>query len=141
MTADQISLLLIIAATMIGFVWGRWRYDVVAGLALLTSVYAGVVPADAAFVGFGHPAVVTVAAVLVIGRALQNAGIVGWLVRILAPSRRTTTMQVAAGSGLTMLLSAMMNNVGALALMLPVTLRNASRAKRPSSILDRKSVV
>jgi di/tricarboxylate transporter len=135
MTADQISLLLIIAATMIGFVWGRWRYDVVAGLALLTSVYAGVVSADAAFVGFGHPAVVTVAAVLVIGRALQNAGIVGWLVRILAPSRRTTTMQVAAGSGLTMLLSAMMNNVGALALMLPVTLRNASRAKRPASIL------
>jgi di/tricarboxylate transporter len=111
------------------------RYDVVAGLALLASVYSGIVPAGAAFLGFGHPAVITVAAVLVISQGLQNGGTVGWLVRLLAPTRTSTSLQIAAGSGLTMLMSAVMNNVGALALMLPVTLRNAARARRPASLL------
>ncbi len=135
MTFQQTVLFLIIGATLIGFVWGRWRYDVVAVGALLASVYSGVVPADQAFAGFGHAAVVMVGAVLVIGRALQNAGLVSWLVRLLAPTRRSTTIQVAAGSGLAMTLSTVMNNVGALALMLPVTLRNAARANRPASLL------
>lgn len=135
MTLQQTILFLIIGATLIGFVWGRWRYDVVAGAALLASVYSGIVPAEHAFAGFSHPAVITVGAVLVIGRALQNAGLVGWLVRLLAPTRHSTTTQVAAGSGLAMALSTVMNNVGALALMLPVTLRNAARANRPASLL------
>ena len=73
---------------------------------------------------------ITVGAVLVISRALQNTGIVDRLVRLLAPTRRTTTLQVGAGSGLVLLLSAVMNNVGALALMLPVTIRNAARARQ-----------
>jgi len=60
----------VLAATLALFVWGRWRYDVVALLALLAVVIGGVVPAREAFVGFGHPAVITVAAVLVISRAL-----------------------------------------------------------------------
>ncbi|MGI9302108.1 MAG: SLC13 family permease [Gammaproteobacteria bacterium] len=135
MTNTQGLLFFIIAATLVGFVWARWRYDVVAVLALLTAVYAGVVPMDATFVGFGHPAVITVGAVLVISRALQNAGLVNRIVRLLAPTRRTPTLQVAAGSGLTLLMSAVMNNVGALALMLPVTIRNAARAKRQVSLL------
>jgi di/tricarboxylate transporter len=135
MLEPHIILFLIVAATIIGFVWGRLRYDIVAGIALLASVYLGVVPADQAFLGFGHPAVITVASVLVISQGLQNMGLVGWLVRLLAPTRRNTTLQVAAGSGLTMLMSAFMNNVGALAVMLPVTLRNAARAHRPASLL------
>jgi di/tricarboxylate transporter len=135
MTSTQIILFLILAATLLGFVWGRWRYDVVAGVALLAAVYLGVVPPENAFLGFSHPAVVSVAAVLVISRALQETELVNWLVRMLAPARLTPTTQVAAGSGLTLLLSAVMNNIGALALMLPVTIRNASLAKRPASLL------
>ena len=135
MPEAHLVLFLIIAATIAGFAWGRLRYDVIAGLALLASVYSGIVPASAAFLGFGHPAVITVAAVLVISQGLQNGGIVGWLVRLLAPTRTSTSLQIAAGSGLTMLMSAVMNNVGALALMLPVTLRNAARARRPASLL------
>ena len=133
MTSDQATLFLIMAATLVGFVWGRWRFDVVAGFALLASVYLGIVPAEGAFMGFGHPAVITVAAVLIISRALQNAGLINIIVRLLAPSRRNATLQVAAGSTLTVFASAFMNNVGALALMLPVTIRGAQRAKRPAS--------
>jgi di/tricarboxylate transporter len=118
------------------FVWGRWRYDLVAIVALLAVVYAGIVSPQNAFSGFGHPAVVTVAAVLLISRALQACGIVDHIVRILAPTRRSTLRQVAAVSGLAAILSAFMNNVGALALMLPVVLRNARRAGRsPSQVL------
>ena len=92
-------------------------------------------PTENAFLGFGHPAVVSVAAVLVISRALQETRLVNWLVRLLARARRTPTTQVAAGSGLTLALSAVMNNIGALALMLPVTIRNAALANRPASLL------
>jgi di/tricarboxylate transporter len=58
------------------FVWGRWRYDVVALLALLIVTITGIVPGSEAFVGFGHPAVVTVAAVLIVSQGLQNSGII-----------------------------------------------------------------
>ena len=125
----------IIAAAMAMFLWGRIRYDVVAIMALLAGVYAGVVPATAAFTGFAHPAVITVAAVLIISRALQNSGLVDQLARMLSPTRRTTTLQVAATSALGALLSSFMNNVGALALMLPVTLRNAVKARRSPSLV------
>jgi di/tricarboxylate transporter len=136
MTAEQAIVFAILAGAMALFVWGRWRYDIVALLALLAAVYAGAVPAASAFAGFGHPAVITVAAVLVISRALQVSGLVDHLVRLMAPTRKTLFRQVAASCGLATLLSAFMNNVGALALMLPVTVRNAYRAgSSPSQVL------
>ena len=135
MTIDHIAVFVIIACTLGLFVWGRWRYDIIAILALLSGVYLGVVPAMEAFAGFGHPAVITVAAVLVISRALQNSGVVNWLATFLAPTRKTTFRQVAAGTGVVALLSCIMNNVGALALMLPVMLRNAGKARRSPSLL------
>ncbi len=134
-TFEQGILFAVIAAAMVLFVWGRWRYDIVAVLALLVVVYAGIVDSHDAFAGFGHPAVITVAAVLVIGQALQVAGVVDYLVRFLAPARGSTVRQVAATGALASALSAFMNNVGALALMLPVTVRNAYMAGRPSSLV------
>ncbi len=109
------------------FLWGRFRYDVVAMIALLAVVLTGLVPVDEAFSGFAHPAVITVAAVLILSRALQNAGIVDVVVRLLAPLRGSERLQVGSQAGLTAVLSSFMNNVGALALMLPVALRNAYR--------------
>lgn len=135
MTLDHITVFTIILSTLGLFIWGRLRYDIVAVLSLLAALYLGVVSADNAFIGFSHPAVITVAAVLIISRALQNSGIVHSLAAFLAPSRITTTRQIAAGSSLVALFSCIMNNVGALALMLPVTLRNANKAKRSPSLL------
>lgn len=136
MSFEQGAVFAVLAGAMAFFIWGRWRYDIVAVVALIAAVYLGVVPPKAAFMGFGHPAVITVAAVLVISRALQVSGVVNHLARLLAPSSQSTVRQIAATSGLAALLSAFMNNVGALALMLPVTLRNAYRAGRaPSKVL------
>ncbi len=120
---------------MILFVWDHWRYDVVAGFALISAVYAGVVPAEHAFEGFSHPAVITVASVLVISHALQSCGVVELFLKYLAYARGTIYKQVAANTFVTALLSAFMNNIGALALMLPVTIRDAHKAKRSASQL------
>ena len=73
-TSDQGMVFAILLATLILFVWGRWRYDIVSLGALILVFVAGLVPANRVFTGFGHPAVITVAAVLVISRGLQNAG-------------------------------------------------------------------
>ncbi|MCU0670514.1 MAG: SLC13 family permease, partial [Myxococcota bacterium] len=76
MTTDQAIVFGVLAATVVLFVWDRWRYDVVAMLALLVVALAGLVAPGQVFAGLGHPAVVTVAAVLVISRGLINAGVV-----------------------------------------------------------------
>jgi di/tricarboxylate transporter len=135
MTLDQISIISILAAAMVLFVWNRWRYDVVAGLALLAAVYAGVVSAERAFEGFSHPAVITVASVLVISRAFQSSGVVDLFLRYLAFTRGSISSQLTANCSITAFLSAFMNNIGALALMLPITMRDARKAKRAASHL------
>ena len=127
MTTDQTVAFAILGVALVLFVWGRWRYDLVAIAALLAVVLTGLVPAEEAFFGFAHPAVVTVAAVLVISRALRNAGIIDLAVQLLAPLRGNATGQLAAQSSLVAILSSFMNNVGAMALMLPVALRTAYR--------------
>ena len=136
MNVDQLLIIAVLGATMALFIWGRWRYDVVALVALLSTVLLGIVPSDHAFTGFSHPAVITVAAVLIMSRALQASGVVDWLASWLAHTRHTVILQIGATSGLTALLSAFMNNIGALALMLPVALRNVRKSYcRPSMIL------
>ena len=131
MTSSQVLALAILAATLGMFVWGRWRYDVVAVFALLAVVLSGLVPVEDAFVGFSHPAVITVIAVLIISRGLLNAGVVDIVVRAIAPLKGRENLQLAAQCIVIALLSAFMNNVGALALMLPVALRNAYRDGYP----------
>ena len=133
MTWDQISILGLLSVTVVMFIWNRWRYDVVAGIALLAAIYLGIVDVDRAFAGFSHPAVITVACVLVISKALQNSGLVDIFLRVLAGARRNATSQIAANCGIVGCLSAFMNNIGALALMLPVTIRDAKKAKRRAS--------
>ncbi|MGQ7848451.1 SLC13 family permease [Granulosicoccus sp. 3-233] len=135
MTLDQLTVFCILAIVMALFVWDHWRYDVVAGMALITAVYTGIVPVDHAFEGFSHPAVITVACVLVISQALQSCGVVELFLKYLAYARGSLSTQIAANCGVTAFLSGFMNNIGALALMLPITLRDAQKSKRPASKL------
>ncbi len=127
MRTDQILLLLILLATVGLFLWGRWRHDMVAVASLLACVLAGLVtPADA-FAGFGHPAVITVACVLVLSRALQTSGAVDALARRVLPAGAGTVTSLLALVGLGALLSGFMNNVGAMALLMPVAIQLARR--------------
>jgi di/tricarboxylate transporter len=129
MSFDQATVFATLIVALVLFIWGRWRYDVVAVMALLVLTLTGIVEADAAFEGFAHPAVVTVACVLIITRGLQNAGVIDAILNLIAPVRGRISLQVAAQTSTTALLSTVMNNIGAIALVMPVALRNAYRDK------------
>ena len=127
MTAPQLLIFAILTATMALFLWGRFRHDIVALLALMACVVAGLVPAAEAFAGFGHPAVITVACVLVLSQGLQNTGAVDWLARSVLPREAGRLTSMAALMGLGALLSGFMNNVGAMALLMPVAVQLSDR--------------
>ena len=127
MNPDQLTLLAILMATIILFVWGRWRHDVVAAAALLACVIFGLVPGTEAFEGFGHPAVITVAAVLILSRALQISGAVDILTDRVLPKTDRAFVANAMLVCLAAFLSAFMNNVGALALLMPVAIQLAQK--------------
>lgn len=131
MTAEQLTICAILVGTMAMFIWGRWRHDMVAGAALLACLTTGLVPAEAAFEGFGHPAVITVACVLVLSYGLQNTGAVDVLAHKVLPTDASAIVSIAAISALAAALSAFMNNVGALALLMPVALQMAQRQGLP----------
>jgi len=136
MTPDQSLILGVLALTMALFIWGRWRHDVVALAALLACVILGVVPAVEAFDGFAHPAVITVACVLVLSRGLQNSGAVDLLTRTAMPKAGGRLMSMTALLALGAGLSAFMNNVGAMALLMPVAVQLAGRLKlAPGQVL------
>lgn len=125
----------VLGATLVLFVWNRWRYDVVALLALLVVAVAGLVPPGQVFMGLGHPAVVTVAAVLVLSRGLLDAGVVDTLARHLTRVGSRPFVQVATLTGLVALCSGFMNNVGALALFMPVAVWMSRQDGRSPSFL------
>ncbi len=135
MEFEQGVVFAILATAMVLFVSGRWRYDVVAVMALVACVVAGVVPMRDAFDGFGHPAVVVVAVVLAVTRAFVTSGIVQRIGEMVSQAVSGRFAQQGAVVGLAALLSMFMNNVGALALMMPVAMQVARNTGDPPSRL------
>ncbi len=135
MTIQQWIIFGTLLLTLVLFITGRWRFDVVALLALLIVVLTGLVPVEAAFSGFSNPAVITVAAVLVISRALQNSGVIDLVGERLLRLRGGVIVQLAALTGIVTVLSAFMNNIGALALTMPVAITVAHKKGIPTSAL------
>ncbi|MGK8236375.1 SLC13 family permease [Roseovarius mucosus] len=132
MTAAQMMILGILALTMALFLWGRLRHDVVALSALMACVVTGLVPGAEAFAGFGHPAVITVACVLVLSQGLQNTGAVDALARTVLPRDAGRLVSIGAILALGAALSGFMNNVGAMALLMPVAVQLAKRLEMPA---------
>jgi di/tricarboxylate transporter len=136
LTYDQVFVFAVLVVALGLFVWGRWRYDVVALGALLAVVFRGLVAAEEAFAGFAHPAVITVAAVLVLSKGLLNAGVVDAMARWLGRVGNRPVVQVAVLTSVVAICSGFMNNVGALALLLPVAVWMARRSgSSPSRLL------
>lgn len=131
MTQAQISILIILSITVVMFLWGKWRHDMVAMGSLLACVVAKLVPAGEAFAGFGHPAVITVACVLVLSRGLQTSGAIDAMTQRLMQASSGPTLTIAVLAGIGALLSAFMNNVGALALLMPAAIQVAAKQGMP----------
>lgn len=131
MNLEQILIVVILFAAIGLFLWGRWRHDMVAAAALLACVLTGLVPTADAFAGFAHPAVITVACVLVMSHGLMTSGAVDTLTRHVLPAKAGPTLSIFMLTALAAFLSAFMNNVGALALLIPVAMQLAARLNLP----------
>ena len=133
MTQEQITIFVIIGITLVLFITEKWRYDIVALFALFLSVVTGIVPAKEAFTGFSDPVVITVACILIISAAISRSGFINWVLKALSVTNNRPYLQVGALTAMVIILSAWMNNVGALAVFLPITLMLARKSDRPPS--------
>ncbi|WP_372886391.1 SLC13 family permease [Shimia sp.] len=134
MTQEQIILFSLFGAFFVLLLWGRFRYDLIAFAALLTGVVLGVVDSKDAFSGFGHPATIVVALVLVVSAGLTRSGAVFLITRTLVDSARGLGSHIALMGGIGAVLSAFMNNVAALALLMPVDIQTARKAGRSPAL-------
>ena len=131
---DQIILFCLLAAVFGLLVWGKIRYDLVAFAALILAVIIGVVPQQEAFSGFGHHATVIIALVLIVSRGLSNSGAIELIAKVVVDSSRSLFKHISIMSGVAAVLSAVMNNVAALALLMPIDMQAAAKAKRSPSL-------
>jgi di/tricarboxylate transporter len=134
MTPQQAFLFVILVLVFVMLIWGRWRYDLIAFIALMAALLTGVVPVSEAFSGFGHPATVIIALVLIVSRGLSNSGVIELLARYVVDTTRKLSAHVGIMSALAASLSAVMNNVAALALLMPLDLQAAKKSGRSPSL-------
>ena len=136
MSRDQILTFVILACLVALFLWDRLRYDLVALLALLAAVAAGIVPADKAFSGFANPVLPLIGAALIVSVAIGQSGAIEVLLRWLTPMMRSSSLQVGILVACVAVLSAFMKNIGALAIFISAALQVARRNNRsPSEFL------
>jgi di/tricarboxylate transporter len=134
--SDQSIVFLLISTTLILFIWGRIRYDLVAFIALISGAIVGVIPTQNVFSGFGHPAVVIIALVLIISRGLVRSGAVEIISSSLSNLTSGVKTHIALMGGISAALSSIVNNVAALAILMPADTQLNKKAKRkPSATL------
>ncbi len=134
MTTDQTLLFSLLFFVFIFLIWGRWRYDLIAFIALISALLMGIVPKEQAFSGFGHPATVIIALVLILSKGLSNSGAIELLAKQISRFAVSLQTHIAAMATISALLSAVMNNVAALAMLMPVDIQAAAKAKRNPSL-------
>ncbi|MEJ2363587.1 MAG: SLC13 family permease, partial [Deltaproteobacteria bacterium] len=129
MTAEILFVFGLLLITVILFVSGRFRLDVVAIMVILALILSGLLSPTAALAGFGDPVVLLIAGLFVVGEGLFRTGVayaVGdWLMRVAGTSESRLLillMLVVAG------LSAFMSSTGAVAIFIPVALNLATKA-------------
>ncbi|MGD9922398.1 MAG: SLC13 family permease, partial [Pseudorhodoplanes sp.] len=135
MTTPQVLAFAILAAMMALFVWGRLRYDMVAVLALLAGVAAGIVPTDKAFSGFSDDIVIIVGSALIVSAAVARSGVIETALRPIAPWLTTPSIQIFMLTAVVAALSGFVKNIGALAMMMPVAFQLARKTGTPPSAM------
>jgi len=126
----------LVGLTIAAFIWGRFRYDLVACVALVVGLAVGVIPAEAAFDGFRNDVTVIIACALIVSAAFSRSGIVEWALKPLTPLLKTSATQTPVLTAVVTLLSMCTKNVGALAIMMPVAMRvSATTGTSPSRLL------
>ena len=138
--SDQIILSSTLIALLCLFIWGKVRYDALAVGALFVLVVLEIIPANEAFAGFAHPAVITVALVLIISQGLTNSGIAGLVGKLIGGREFTEIQFMVSLLFIAAILSSFINNIGALAILLPITLNICQKIdqKLITMLIDKK---
>ena len=131
---DLVLVLVVLAGVLILFAWNKWRYDIVALIALMVLTLAGIIDPNEAFMGFAHPAVITVAAVLVVTRGLIHSGLIDVVIKLVSRVGDVFIVQLSALMFTVVVLSAFINNIGAMALLLPIAIKMARKAGRSPAL-------
>lgn len=131
---DLVLVMLVLIGVLILFAWNKWRYDIVALIALMFLTLAGIIDPDEAFMGFAHPAVITVAAVLVVTRGLIHSGLIDVIIKMMTKAGENYIVQLSVLLVTVAVLSAFMNNIGAMALLLPIAVKMARKAERSPAL-------
>ncbi len=130
----QIEATAIVVVMLALFAWDRWRYDVVALVALLAALAAGVVKPESAFEGFSSQVVVIIASVLVVGRAISRSRVLDEIAHGLLRRAPSTGWRIGALAGCVAVLSAFIKNVGTLGIFLPIAIQSARRNGQSPSL-------
>lgn len=133
MPNQTILLLLIILAAVILFISNKLRYDVTAVIILMIAVLFNIIPLEQTFIGFANPAVITVACVMIISKIITNSGVLLPIISFIEKYSDNQLVYISLLTVITASLSAFMNNVGALGLMMPIALKISSKSKLPLS--------
>ncbi len=134
LTVDQSLAIAIVVLMLAGFIWNRWRYDVVAMSALLAAVLAGIVPSDKAFEGFSDPVIAVIASVLVVSKAIERSGILDRVARRVLGGIERPSLQIGILAGAVGFMSAFVKNVGTLGIFIPIAVQVARRSRQSPSI-------
>jgi di/tricarboxylate transporter len=128
-------LFFIIFLSIVFFIGGFWRYEVVACFALLTSVVLGIIPYAKAFSGFSNPAVIIVGTVMVLSKAITKTGYMHSVTRIFGLFPNNTTMHVAILTGTSLLFSSLMNNISAIGILMPIAIYISREHKKSPALV------
>ena len=124
---DQLILSIVIIGLLVFFISGKYRYDYVSLGALVLLILFDIIKIENAFIGFSHPAVITVALVLLISKGLQDAGLSAVTGNIIGRFSPSETQFLFLIMFIAAILSSFINNIGAMALLLPITLSTCQK--------------
>ncbi|MBB4840454.1 di/tricarboxylate transporter [Sphingomonas kyeonggiensis] len=128
MNTPQLLSVGVLVGMMLLFIWGKFRYDMVAVIALLAALALGIVSPKQAFTGFSDDIVIIVASALVLSGAVQRSGVIERAMLVLQKRVTHVRSQLLLLSASVGFASALVKNIGALAMMIPVALQISKKA-------------
>ncbi len=137
LTSPELILIAVVVGALVLLLTNRVPADLVALTVLLILMLTGVVTATEALAGFSRPAIITIFGLFILSAGLENTGVVQWLanrLREIGAGRegRLVVMFMAAGA----LLSLVMNNIAAGAVLLPAAVQVGRDSRvSPSKLL------
>jgi di/tricarboxylate transporter len=134
LNTPQLLSVAVIVVMMAAFIWGRFRYDLVAALSLLLAVAVGVVPAEKAFSGFSDDIVIIVGSALLVSAGVARSGIMAAAIQRYVPVLTSVRLQMLLLVSVVAVLSAFVKNIGALAIMMPIAFQFARRSGASPSV-------